>query len=207
MRNDLAPGLARLVAVQRRVFTTPFVLLAGAAPFALAAYGQGRFLTPVAVGTYALGVGSIWLSHLAAAESSPGRTLVVIGSLSMPALALLVAPWASMRAPDLGPFFGFDILVLLVGSGLCAMVFGLAYAVFVGGAVGPGLVVRRGVLLGGGTLLLAFLFAGAENVLTDLVVERVGLPGSIGTFLSAGLVAVAATLGRRVLPRGGGLGN
>jgi hypothetical protein len=114
-----------------------------------------------------------------------------------------VIPFLLWYLADLVPhdsfFFAFDVFVLGTAIALCAMVLGLAYAVFVQGVVGPALVLRRGFLLGGAGVLTVFLFSGLENFLTDVVVSRIGLPGHFGTFVSAGALAVIITTGREKL--------
>ncbi len=190
-----SPTLELLARIQRLAFRTPAVLVFGMLPFGIGVMTDGKGFVAVGLGTLGVGMGSLWLSHLLASEQLSGRTWVVMGLLAMPALPLVLWPLADL-SPQLSPFFRFDLMVPGTGVALCAMALGLAYAVFVQGVVGPALVLRRGLWLGGGGALLVFLFAGLENVLTDQVVARIGLPGNLGTFLSAGVIAVVITAAR-----------
>jgi len=181
-----------LTKLQRLAFRSPAVLLVGAIPIGVAAAFGGDGGMAVGLITLGLGLASLWLTHLTVSEPALGRTAVVMIALAMPAIPFVLWPLADLL-PQFSPFFRFDALVLGTGGALCAMVLGLAYAVFVQGAVGPALVLKRGLWLGGGSAVVVFVFAGLENSLADLVVERAGLPGSLGTFVSAGIMAVLIT--------------
>lgn len=66
----------------------------------------------------------------------------------------------------------------------------LAIAVFGRGAVHSDLVFRSTTMAGALTVLALFAFAGFENLVTDLVFARIGLPAAVGTWVAGGLVAV-----------------
>lgn len=66
----------------------------------------------------------------------------------------------------------------------------LAFAVFGRGAVHSDLVFRSTTMAGALTVLALFAFAGFENVVTDFVFSRIGLPAAVGTWVAGGLVAV-----------------
>ena len=181
--------------IQRRVFRSPAVLPAGMLP-ALLVVTETVGIVAVGLTTLAVALGSLWLSHRASVQPARGRTAVVMGALAMPILPLLLWPLAD-RLPAYTPFFQFDVSALATALSFCALVYGLAYAVFVQGAVGPALVVRRGLLGGAIGAAAMFVFAGLESVIGDFVLARFGLPGSIGTFLSAGALALAVQWVRR----------
>jgi hypothetical protein len=192
------PAIVSLAKAQKVAFGSPLVLLVGVLPVAIISILDGRLESVVAVSSIGLGLGSLLLTHLATARPVAGRSLVVIGALSLSIVPFVLWPLTEF-VPRYSPFFPFDVFILATAAVLCAMVFGLAYAVFVQGAVGPALVLRRGLLVGTGGVLAIFVFAGFENALTDLVVARIGLPGNLGTFVSAGALAVVVTIGREKL--------
>ena len=69
----------------------------------------------------------------------------------------------------------------------------LAFAVFGRGAVDSALVFRRTTIAGGFAILALFLFSGIENLVTEFLVARLGLPDTLGTWVAGGFVALAFT--------------
>lgn len=67
----------------------------------------------------------------------------------------------------------------------------VAVAVLYRGAIDPGLAIRKTALYGALGTLLLFVFAGVENVVADLVAERLGFGRSIGSWIAGGTVALA----------------
>lgn len=85
-------------------------------------------------------------------------------------------------------------------------------AVFLHGAMDPALVIRRSTMIGAMSLLLIFLFAGVESLISDQVSPRIGLPQSFSSAIAGGIVALAFVplnkglkkLADRYLPTAGG---
>ena len=75
--------------------------------------------------------------------------------------------------------------------GPAALVICWTMAVFLHGAVEPALVIRRSTITGLMSLLLIFLFAGAESLISDQVSPLVGLPQTFSSAVAGGIVALA----------------
>lgn len=131
---------------------------------------------------------------------------VVALAFGAPLTAAMLTPLANLL-PQYAPFLRFDIQTLMIALGVCVMVLALTYAVFVQGAVGPGLVIRRSLILGVGGTAALFLFAGLETVLSDVVLEAMGLPTRLGTFVAAGFLAIAINEFRKRLKPDESLGE
>lgn len=79
-----------------------------------------------------------------------------------------------------GVFFGLLPLIVVAG---------FALAVFYQGALEPSLVVRRSTLYGMFGFALAFLFAVVEELVTEHIATRAGLPDGTGTLAASGVIA------------------
>jgi hypothetical protein len=133
----------------------------------------------------------------------------------------LVAGTSAAGWMVLGSIFGFilavalglpewipvGLLVLLV-SAPTVLVIACAIALFYAGSVDPGLVLKRSTVYGALGALGIVLFAGLEEVLSEWVASRMGLPGMVGSLLAGSLTAgimipLRKTVGRaasRILP-------
>lgn len=90
------------------------------------------------------------------------------------------------------PFPAWDVWLLVIGL-LIGLLLLLA-AVFYHGALDPGLIVRRSVWIALAGPLAVFAFAGIEEMITSLITSRLQLDSRWGSWLAAGLVAVAVAL-------------
>jgi hypothetical protein len=75
-------------------------------------------------------------------------------------------------------------------AGSMFAVFAVGYAVLWKGVAGDSLVIRRGTVYGLLGIAAVFLYSGIEEVLTSWVANATGLPGGIGSFAAAGVMAV-----------------
>ena len=78
----------------------------------------------------------------------------------------------------------------------------LAAAIFYFGAIDPALVIRQATVYGALALLLVALFEGIENVASDVLASRFGMPGAVGSLLAGTLVAIAFVPLRQFARRG-----
>jgi len=81
------------------------------------------------------------------------------------------------------------------------MVLCVAVAVFGSGAIDPTLALRRSTINGIAGMAGLTVFAGLENVLSAWVEGRLGLPGSLGSFLAGGVAAAVFVPVRHALRR------
>jgi len=107
--------------------------------------------------------------------------LIVTTDVSASALGAAV-PLALVLAP----------LVLV----LCAAV-GILYS----GAIDPALVLQKSTIYGALGAVAVVTFAGIENALSNLIEERLGLPGFLGAMVAGGLVTGALIPFRKLLLR------
>jgi hypothetical protein len=134
---------------------------------------------------------NLWTSYLDADASdrakifwvAEGAVLLFLG-ISLPFTLQLASGAFGAALPDAVSWYA------LSGSSL-GFVACLGFAVFGRGAVHSGLLLRRTTIAGGLTVTILFVFAGLEDVLTDLVVSRIGLPDAAGTWLAGGLIAIS----------------
>ena len=94
-----------------------------------------------------------------------------------------------------------DLTVLwTLSPALAALVFVacLAIGIFGFGALDPALAIRRTVIYGALGIMAVFLFAIIEELISGPIVTRLGLPGTIGSAIAAGVVAIAFTALRSV---------
>ncbi len=75
--------------------------------------------------------------------------------------------------------------------GPVALVICWTTAIFLHGAVDPALVIRRSAITGALSLLLLFLFAGAQSLVEGQISPLIGLPPIFSSAIAAGLVALA----------------
>ena len=110
--------------------------------------------------------------------------------------------------------WGFGLLLMLVqypldmdlkvmwtlSPALAALVFVacLAIGIFGFGALDPALAIRRTVIYGALGIMAVFLFAIIEELISGPIVTRLGLPGTLGSAIAAGVVAIAFTALRSV---------
>jgi hypothetical protein len=66
----------------------------------------------------------------------------------------------------------------------------LLLAVFYDGAIDPAFVIRRTTVFGILGVICVFLLAGLGNVVSEMVEERLGLPGVVGSGIYGGVVAI-----------------
>jgi hypothetical protein len=104
---------------------------------------------------------------------------MVLGSvLGLPLVVIL-------RLPD----WLVDVLLALLVLAPTVLVVTSAVAIFYAGSVDPGLVLRRSTVYGALGALGILLFAGLEDVLSNWMASRIGLPGIVGSLLAGSLAA------------------
>jgi hypothetical protein len=82
-----------------------------------------------------------------------------------------------------------DVLLALLVLAPTVLVVTSAVAIFYAGSVDPGLVLRRSTVYGALGALGILLFAGLEDVLSNWMASRIGLPGIVGSLLAGSLAA------------------
>jgi hypothetical protein len=87
------------------------------------------------------------------------------------------------------PGWFVEVLLALLVLAPTVLVVTSAVAIFYAGSVDPGLVLRRSTVYGALGALGILLFAGLEDVLSNWVASRIGLPGSVGSLLAGSLTA------------------
>jgi hypothetical protein len=87
------------------------------------------------------------------------------------------------------PDWVVDVLLALLVLAPTVLVVTSAIAIFYAGSVDPGLVLRRSTVYGALGALGILLFAGLEDVLSDWVASRIGLPGIVGSLLAGSVAA------------------
>lgn len=113
----------------------------------------------------------------------------------------LVLLWRLTGATLLGWPLGFWSGAALIPLGALALVALLGVGVLLQGAVGPELVIRQTTMNGALVTVLVFLFAGVEELVSDFVGERVGIPSDLGSFVAAGVAAVVFRPLQRILKK------
>ena len=78
----------------------------------------------------------------------------------------------------------------------------LAVGIFYYGGIDPALVIRQTTMYGALALLLVVLFEGVENVASDLLTARFGLPGGVGSLVAGTVVALGFSPLRQLARRG-----
>ena len=81
----------------------------------------------------------------------------------------------------------------------CAVLAGIAMAVFYDGALDPKLAIKRTTLYGAMASFAVVLFAVVETLASDLMAARLGLPGSSGSIVAGASVAFAFQAGNKRL--------
>lgn len=213
----------------RRHLLNPRVVWGGAALLAPLSFGIGRFvggelwsgpLLAVQLAAFllflALVFGFLWgieqgVRHLRIGYRIVGaadrrRILwVVLGfSLAMWAIfiglaGLVPVALAAVAASDGWVLPVLPFLVIVVAP-LVIVVF-LAVAIFYDGAIDPALVIRRTALYGAFGVVLTFLYAGVENVVSSALAERLGLPERSASWIAAGAVALVFGFARHGIAR------
>lgn len=109
----------------------------------------------------------------------------------------VIALFANPALQYIMPLIGLgDALTQTVTStvfavGVLAMVICLAVGVFYDGALESALVIRRSAIYTAFGVLITFLFAGVENLVSSHLTARLGLPNVASTFLAGGAAALA----------------
>ncbi|MGH7575203.1 MAG: hypothetical protein ACREM1_08770 [Longimicrobiales bacterium] len=167
--------------------------------FHVAATGMGRtYLLTVAAAYVMLpvvasvvGARNLRLSYRLAVPGERERMLWVTTGFTLAAWLIVSAFGGAIvvGALDLVPeLIAMGLVVLLVLAPLL-VVLGSAMGVLYAGAIDPALALRRSTLYGALGTLGIVAFAGIENVLSELVEERLGLPTFIGPLVAGGIVA------------------
>lgn len=104
---------------------------------------------------------------------------MVLGSVLGLPLAVI------LRLPD----WLVNVLLALLVLAPTVLVGTSAVAIFYAGSVDSGLVLRRSTVYGALGALGILLFAGLEDVLSNWVASRIGLPGIVGSLLAGSLTA------------------
>jgi hypothetical protein len=93
------------------------------------------------------------------------------------------------------------VLLALLVLAPTVLVISTAIALFYAGSVDPALVLQRSTVIGILGALGFLLFAGLEEVLSDWVASRLGLPDMIGALMAASLAAGFMILLRKTVGR------
>lgn len=124
---------------------------------------------------------------------SRGRILWLVAG-SVLAFWMILAP---LGGALLREWTGLEIFMgpLLAGAVLAplVLVLSMGMAVLYAGALDPALAVQRSTIYGAAGALGLVTFAGLENVLSEYVAARLGLPGAVGS-MAAGAAAAAVML-------------
>jgi len=174
-------------------------------------------LLPWALGTVAAIIGSVVLGmlglavanfirgyRLADAESRRSALWLLVGVVGS---ALVVLTSAVALAADMAFPVSLGLLTrympLIVFFAPLFMLIGIAVSILYSGAVDPRLALRRSTINGIAGFVGLTVFAGLENVLSAWVENRLGLPGTVGSFLAGALAAGVFVPVRRGLERSG----
>ncbi len=116
---------------------------------------------------------------------------MILGSISGFVLAV------ALDLPDWVPV-GLLILLVLAPT---VLVIACTIALFYAGSVDPGLVLKRSTVFGALGALGIVLFAGLEEVLSEWVASRMGLPGVVGSLLAGSVTGGVMILLRKTVGR------
>ena len=164
------------------------------------------FAPLVAIG---LGIRNLASGYGLASRADRKRVLWLVAGVSAAGWMILGSVSGFFLAVVLGlpNWIPVGLMILLVLAPT-VLVVTCAIALFYAGSVDPGLVLKRSTVFGalGATGIL--LFAGLEEVLSEWVGSRMGLPGAVGSLLAGSLAAglmipLRKTVGRaasRILP-------
>ncbi|HEX6939105.1 MAG TPA: hypothetical protein VF158_06805 [Longimicrobiales bacterium] len=90
---------------------------------------------------------------------------------------------------------------MILSVGVLVMVICLAVGVFYDGALDSTLIVRRSAVYTGFGVLLTFIFAGVENLVSSHVSTQLGLPDGASSFVAGGSAALAFGALRKTVHR------
>lgn len=137
-----------------------------------------------------VGVRNLRLNYRLAVPGERERMLWVTTGFTLAAWLIVSAFGGAivLGAFDLPELIAAGLVVLLVLPPLL-VVLGSAMGVLYAGAIDPALALRRSTLYGALGTLAIVAFAGIENILSELVEERLGLPTFIGPLVAGGIVA------------------
>lgn len=141
----------------------------------------------------ALAVVVLNLRHAFVASGPAGRTR--LGWIVLGFMLLVGAVGCVLGGNVLVAATGWDLpgvhwRPLVLDAGVLGLLGGAAMAIFHGGALRPGPLVRRTAVLGAFATLALFLAAGLEMILSGAVATRFSLPHGTGTVLAAVTAAV-----------------
>ncbi len=151
--------------------------------------------------TIVLGARNLRASYRVATPAQRHRVLWIVVGFTSAAWSLI----ASLGLLAVAGAFNLDQpwLDLLIPLGVVMapllVVTGTAIGILYGGAMDPALVVRSSAVYGALGALGVVVFAGIENLLSNLVEQRLGLPGFIGSMAAGALVTAALIPVRRPL--------
>jgi hypothetical protein len=139
----------------------------------------------------AVGVTNLRAAYVLSDREERRRMLwVVTGSVAaLWAVLIPIGVWISdVLGLGLPSVFGW--LLLLLPLAPLILVLCLAVAVFFSGAMDPALVIRKTTVYGAIGVIFVFLFAGLGNLVEGWVESALGLPGSVGSIITGGAIAV-----------------
>lgn len=168
------PLLVQLVAAAFALFVVFFVLVA----------------IPAVI---AISVLNLRLSYRLADVEDRRRIRWIVDGCVVGVIALFANPalQAIMQLIGLDSALTQTVTSTVFGVGVLAMVICLAVGVFYDGALESALVVRRSAIYSAFGVLLTFVFAGVEGLVSNHLVIRFGLPNGASSFLAGGAAALA----------------
>lgn len=174
--SDAAAEPSLLIELARALFGASFVLL----------------LLVVLPAVVVLAAGNLRLSYALAGPDDRRRIRWVIDGCVVGVASLVANPFIELAVEGLGLNHAFyqAIPTTLLSGGTLVMSLCLAVGVFYHGALEPTLVVRRNALYVAVGVLLTFIFAGVESLVSSHLTTQLGLPESTGSFVGGGAVAL-----------------
>lgn len=180
----------------RRVLLNHY-LLWGTTAVVVALTMAGRLvLTPTSAGAATIGLAILILANFRAAHVAAGpeqRRGVYWLSLGMIVVVMTGLLIASLMVLEFTSGWRIPIALWSYWLGLAGLLAGLcvtAFAILYQGALDPVLMIQKTLLYGGLAVVLVFLFSGLENILTNYVVNYLGLPSGVGGWIAGGMVAL-----------------
>jgi hypothetical protein len=180
----------------QRVFLNHYLLWGTTAVVVVLALAGPLVVTPALSGAATICVAILILANLRAAHvaaSPEQRRSVYWLSLGMIVVVMTGFLTASLVVLEFTSGWRIPIALWPYWLGLAGLLGGLcvtAFAILYQGALDPVLMIHKTLLYGGLAVVLVFLFSGLENVLTNYVVNYLGLPSGFGAWIAGGMVAL-----------------
>ena len=161
-------------------FTWNFVWIASVSRMVL-----GYLIVPLSMIVF--GVLNLYLGLRTATRADRRRSLWVFAGFAV-ALWMILVAWPLLFLDDLPDAVSVWGVPLVLFAPLVIVVC-LSVAVFYRGDIDPALVIRRSTVYGALGVAFVILFAVSESLVSDLLVDRLGLPDAAGGALLGGLAA------------------